>query len=452
MSKEPDFFKDLLEKIDEYERKNEEEKQQFHDEKIKLFTDNFLDNSKLIIFLLLILFLLVIYVIYFLNPFNIKNNKFSIIGILILLFFEMQILFLIKKRTDETYIKNYKSIVWTSTFIISLFLIAIYLIFFVSIHFFSKNLFSNIILISLQALLIIVLLAIFHFSSENGIIHSAVAREIEKKTKESNSFSFLKKLIFFVPCLFLDFIKYLSSLFGGTPLLGYILLLLTILLIFAIIKFPILINFLQKNKNLLLRGPVYLNNKHELGVFQEFTVNNKPKLNKFNKNLKLDGYELDIDFEKYNKTIPFSYNYEIICEIYINPQPSNTSYAYNKYSNLLNYGNKPSIEYLGKENKLKISCQTNDNKSENLYESIIGNESQFKLQRWNKIKIKVDGGNVDIFINNHLVGSKQKIIPHMNHDKIILGEKDGINGGIKNFYFYNNSKDVQKIDNSDFDI
>ena len=62
------------------------------------------------------------------------------------------------------------------------------------------------------------------------------------------------------------------------------------------------------------------------------------------------------------------------------------------------------------------------------------------MQRWNHVKIKYDGANMDVFINSHLVGTQRNIIPHMNHDKVIIGENNGIHGGIKNVYFYTHNK------------
>ena len=59
---------------------------------------------------------------------------------------------------------------------------------------------------------------------------------------------------------------------------------------------------------------------------------------------------------------------------------------------------------------------------------------------------------MDVFINSHLVATQKNIIPHMNYDKIIVGENNGIHGGIKDVYFNNYNKPVYKIDNSDFTI
>ena len=405
----------------------------------ELFNNIFNSNNiSLILIILFILFLGVLYIVNFINPFDIKNNKFTIIAILAFIFLELQIFFYYLNNKNSNF-KNYKKIFSSSLLIITIILCTIYIIFFASRHFFGKNLFSNIILIFLQAFLVITVLSIIYLLSENKFVKDN-AEKLDMKNMNNPNYRFIKNLIFFIPCLLIDVIENIGKFFGSTPKIGYILLLLTIILVIAILKLPNILNKLFKSNNLLLKGPIYLNNRKEIGVFQEFTRNNIPKINNFNKNLRVNQYELDIELQRHNENNPFSYNYELESEIYINPQPSNTSFAYNEFTNLLNYGNKPKIEYLGKENKIKISCQTDKNKSQVIYESKITNNSAFRLQRWNHVKIKYDGANMDVFINSHLVGTQRNIIPHMNHDKVIIGENNGIHGGIKNVYFYTHNK------------
>ena len=44
---------------------------------------------------------------------------------------------------------------------------------------------------------------------------------------------------------------------------------------------------------------------------------------------------------------------------------------------------------------------------------------------------------MDVFLNNDLVASVSGVTPYMINDKITAGEKDGINGGIKNVLYFN---------------
>lgn len=420
-------------------------------EKSKQYFDFLFDKNNLvfvIIFLVLIL-LAFFYIIYYVNPYNIKDNKFSIIFVLIFIFFELQILFFYINGYDKDYYTKYKLIFKNSIFIIAIVLFVIYFLFFISNKFIGKNEFSNVIVIILVIFLVITALSIIYLLSQNIFIKEK-ASEIDKNNMSDNNYRFIKNLIFFIPCLLIDFIENFGKFFGTTPNIGYVLFVLTIILVLSIIYLPNYIDKLINGNSLLLQGPIYLNKKKNIGVFQEFTKVYGPNLIKNETNLKLGGYELDLNFEELNNQIPFSYNYEIQSEIFINPQPVNTNYSYNVYTSLLNYGNKPKIEYLGKENKLKITCQTYKNENEVIYESTITNNDYFKLAKWNKIIISYDGANMDVFINSHLVGTKENILPHMNYDEIIIGEEDGIYGAIKNVYFINKSKKQAKVENKDF--
>ena len=44
---------------------------------------------------------------------------------------------------------------------------------------------------------------------------------------------------------------------------------------------------------------------------------------------------------------------------------------------------------------------------------------------------------MDVFLNSELVGSKPNIAPFMSYENIVVGEKNGIEGGIANVVYYN---------------
>ena len=413
------------------------------------------DKKFLIPTLIILIIILVIFIniLIISNPGKIINDKYKIIIVLIFVFIQLQIFFYYLNETnDNNYFKNYLKVILNIGFIIGIVLSCIYFIFYIIKHFFGKSIVSNIVLIILQILFVIVTLSIVYLLLEGDLDGKSKLESLNNKN-DSPNIAFFKNLIFYIPCMLIDLFENISSNFTNTPRVGYILLILTIFLVIALLKLPNAMHNLMHKNDLLLKGPNYLNNKIELGEFQDFTKFYKPQISKYNKEYKVSDYDMDVTLEKYNNKPPFSYNYEIECEIYINPQPANTNYAYNKYSNLLSYGNKPSIEYFGKENKLKVSCETDNNSSETIYEAKITNNNYFKLQKWNKIKIKYDGANMDVFINSYLVGTKKNILPHMEYDKIIIGEDNGIYGAIQNVYFHNyNTKPVYTINSDLFDI
>jgi len=138
------------------------------------------------------------------------------------------------------------------------------------------------------------------------------------------------------------------------------------------------------------------------------------------------------NYESFQYKSAFNYQYAISSWIYINPQPPNTSPAYNKYSSLLNYGSKPNIMYKGRDNDLMIQMLKGKDKQIKTFHT-----KDVLLQKWNHIVINYSDNNLDVFLNNKLVGSEVNITPFMKHDMISTGENTGIHGGIKNTYYFN---------------
>ena len=60
----------------------------------------------------------------------------------------------------------------------------------------------------------------------------------------------------------------------------------------------------------------------------------------------------------------------------------------------------------------------------------------FPLQRWNNIVINYDSGMMDIFINNELVKSHDKIISFQKISDFVIGEKEGLYAFVKNIRLY----------------
>ena len=154
----------------------------------------------------------------------------------------------------------------------------------------------------------------------------------------------------------------------------------------------------------------------------------------------------------------------------------NISSSLNKYTSLLNYGEKPNVVYNASENTLMITML-------NTGEPALGSDSRLKtpqeldtngniiiykmenvlLQKWNNIIINYTGGTLDIFLNNELIKSAIGIVPYMTNDTLTIGEKNGIMGGVcsvvyfkkpirssQMFYLYNMVKDKTPpiVDNS----
>jgi len=258
----------------------------------------------------------------------------------------------------------------------------------------------NILLITITTIVVLTITYIFFENKFN---------EVQNDANPKNTLgNFIMDIIFFIPCLLLDSIKYLEKEFKTTINLTWILLGIEIIfiLLYFLIPYIVKILALQGGRQLLV-GPVYTNNITNLGNYQNLIVKNENKLS-------------------------YNYNYTISFSLWINPQPINTNINYNKYTSLFNYANKPNILYNGKTNTIKIICETKKNHLVNIYKT-----NKFPYQSWMNFVIILRTGIMDIFLNNNLVASVPEVTPYMKNDKVTVGEKDGINGGIKNILYFN---------------
>lgn len=149
------------------------------------------------------------------------------------------------------------------------------------------------------------------------------------------------------------------------------------------------------------------------------------------------------DSSKIHNKFPYNYTYSISFYIYINPQPTNTSIAYTKDTELFNYGFKPVIYYNGNSRKIIIKSRTINNKSDQL--DTIYEMTNVKHQKWLYFVINYENNNIDVFIDGKLVGSKNNVTPYFIGDSVTIGERDGIHGSIKEIYYFDKIKTPDSI-------
>ena len=270
----------------------------------------------------------------------------------------------------------------------------------------------------------ILILNIFIIIGALSFTYEFFNKFIQKNVSGNLLLEFLLNLIFYIPCLFIDLIDYIKYQFKITTKPVWIILGIEIILIVSRFLIPYLYKLYQKylspiNGSVIEEGPIYLNNEKTVGVFQNLN---------------------EIDANK-------NYKYAVSCKIWINPQPESTSYAYNKRTSLLNYGDVINI-YLNK-NKLEIfAATTYKNNSINEPNDLIKvyEEENILYQRWNSIIINYFGGTLDLFINNKLVLSQINVTPIFFANKITCGSKNGINGGIKSLIFYDKTLSRNEIE------
>jgi hypothetical protein len=231
---------------------------------------------------------------------------------------------------------------------------------------------------------------------------------------------FIVYFIFYIPCLFIDFFKYLLKEFKSTSQLVYILFFLEIVLILLYICIPQLINKIDKKNGVaLLEKSAFLDQSIPISSSEIFKIST-------------DKLENKVDSIVYQK------NYALSMWIYLNIQ-STSSAAYSKETTIFDCGGgKPKITYYNntmennKKNKYIIYF-TNITKGPQTYELTLPS------QKWNNFVFNYDSNKVDLFVNGDLVRTfnftmNRPVVTAT--DTIVIGSDDGLTGAICNIRYY----------------
>jgi hypothetical protein len=282
-----------------------------------------------------------------------------------------------------------------------------------TIQHFTAGSSSSITSLVLNVLLVVVIL---------GLIYKTIFVQLPVGNSNKNGFfSLLTNLVFYIPCLIGNIFDNIGSLmtgqYGATNAGSILMLIVTVILIVLYFKLPNLLNkfFIQGGKQ-LINEPVNTIGLRSLGTYQE-----------------LNGSE------------NYDYQYSISFWFYLDANPPNTNPSYNKYTSLLNYGNKPNVLYCGKTNTLMVTIEQKDlekttrNKLTDFDENgnrILYINDKVLLQKWNNMIINYSGGILDIFLNNELVKSDIGVVPYYTIDNLTIGENEGLNGSICNVVYF----------------
>ena len=250
--------------------------------------------------------------------------------------------------------------------------------------------------------------------------------------------------IFYIPCLFYPLIEGMYSLFfklftgikSQDELTKNNLILLIIVIIMYLVYFvfyPYLIYSQQTQDGMLLvNNPISIRNKTTLASYQT-----------------LHGKE------------DFDYQYGVSFWLYLDSENPSINLASNKYTSVINYGDKFNLEYNVRLNTMRLTVLKNGiqptdkaNKSYDELYDVIFEKKDIPLQKWNNIMINYTGGTLDIFYNGSMINSNIKIVPYMEYDTLDVGTEKGIFGRVCNvnyfkeplttsqiYYLYNSVKD-----------
>ena len=398
-------------------------------EKLNKFEINIYSNPLFIGLIMLIQFIIFLVIVYKYNPYYDPNkpNDYPqvaqfvvlIVGFLYVLLF----MFLKEKLIKKVNILSLDIESPTEdSFIIRTFSTLLFFIGFILLTMSIVWIFSNLAMVGSiisHGLILLLLICVI------SLIYFGLQKSVDKLFPQTGFLSFIKNLILFIPCLLIRFAEYIKYEYKITGKPIWILLIVEIILILLWIVIPIIFKYyFDKDGSKLLDAPVYLNKKQDIGNFENL-------------------HEKNLEDKKDSK---FLYHYSLSAWFTINPQPPSTSSAYTKYTSILNYGNKPNVQYNGAKNSLRVITSLDNKYGEKLNEVEIFETKNILYQKWNNIVINYDGGDMDVFLNGELVGSKPGIAPYMSYENVSVGENNGIQGGICNVKYYNHilsKKDIK---------
>ena len=229
-------------------------------------------------------------------------------------------------------------------------------------------------------------------------------------------------LLFYVPCLVLDFISYIKREVGLTSNTVYYLFLLELVAALLYIYIPKVVNKATASEGTpLLADTAFLDIKKDLGSGEALAFKNS-------------GYAEDA-------VTTYKRSYSISMWIYLNIQPPNYA-SYAKEREIFNYGNGlPKVTYVN--NVDTDGSKTPDvlkiyytNKGDSANQSYTVN---IKPQKWNQLVFNYTSSQVDLFINGHLEktfvfdGNEPE---YLASDVISVGSTDGLDGAICNIKYH----------------
>jgi hypothetical protein len=249
-------------------------------------------------------------------------------------------------------------------------------------------------------------------------------------SKKNGFFNLIFTTLLYIPCLlsggFDWFGKVLVGQYNATDAGSMIMLIVAIGLFILYFYSSSVLNLISsQGGNQLVNKPVYTDTQYNLG-----------------------------SYESLNGSDEFDYQYAISCWIYLDAVGPNMNANYNKYTSLLNFGNKPNVLYNGKTNSFMITMQQKNlqdvtkNKMTDFDSEgnrIIYINDNLLLQKWNNVIINYNGGTLDIFLNGELVKSSIEVVPYYTLENLTIGENNGIKGGICNVIYFRRALTSQNI-------
>ena len=279
-----------------------------------------------------------------------------------------------------------------------------------------------------------------------GILYKIL--KVGSNPKVNQTYHLALDIIFYIPCLFITLYNNLPSM-GKVSLpsmgkvnapampnandftqLTYIKILLGVIALYIVYFYLFSYSRIYNNQNgtVILKDPVKLN---KLTALSDYL-----KLNKLDEN----STETDKSSEQ-GSINKFNYHYGMSFWVYLD---SVNESQIDKYLTILNYGDKPKVEYNPAKNIMHVTVASNADNI-NAEPRIIYTLNNVLLQKWNNIIFNYIGGTVDVFYNGELVASALNVAPYMSYDGLVSGQDNGITGGICNVTYFIKSMTAKQI-------
>ena len=228
-------------------------------------------------------------------------------------------------------------------------------------------------------------------------------------------FSFIVKLILYIPCLFIDAANAIANQFNiaKKQYVVLIILLIEILLIASKFLLPVAFDKIVNYNGVVITDKVYPTEMKTRVNIPHVLISEKKKT-----------------------------NYGVSCWIYLHPVPNNTNEAYVENTSLVNIGNVPNILFNAQKGTLLFAVDVNDVGGGKKVFILPNNENMKEVKiiysRWNHVFINFTDGNMDIFLNGDLTTSSPDVIPVNNPKSIHVGSYPGIYGEACSLVYYKN--------------
>jgi hypothetical protein len=228
-------------------------------------------------------------------------------------------------------------------------------------------------------------------------------------------FSFIVKIILYIPCLLIDMVNAVAEQFNIAKKQYIVMIILAIELLLIASKFLIPVAF---DKVINYGGVVITDKVYPTEMKTRVDI---PQI---------------LLLEK-KRT-----NYGVSCWVYIHPVPDNTNEAYIENTSLVNFGGVPNILFNAQKGTLSFAVDVNDiGGAKKIF--VFPNKDNMReikilYSRWNHVFINFTDGNMDIFMNGVLVTSAPEVIPLNNPQSIHIGSYPGIYGEACSLVYYKN--------------